>query len=186
MKNKNNNRLTFVSGGYKDLEAYKNTTIIYDFTVAFCKKYKPYLTYKTYEQMTGAARSGRQNIAEGSIVSGTSKKSELKLVNVARGSLEELLLDYEDFLRQNDFQQWEKGDRRAVTVRRLAYGKDRTYKTYMGFLRKPEEAANAMLCLINQTNYLLDKLIKRLEKDFEEEGGFTERMYKRRKNKRGD
>jgi len=145
-------KLISAHGGYKDLEAFKNATIVYDFTVAFCKKYRPYMTYKTYEQMTGAGRSGKQNIAEGSMVSGTSKKSELKLINVARGSLGELLEDYEDFLRQNGFKQWGKDDPRSLAVRRIAYGSYKTYKTYARYMRSAEEAANAMITLINQTN----------------------------------
>lgn len=176
--------LIFLHGGYAKLESFKNATIVYDATVDFCNRYKSYLTYKTYEQMTGAARSGKQNIAEGSMVSGTSKKSELKLIGVARGSLEELLEDYRDFLRQNGFLLWEKESTHARTVRKLAYRDNRsymTYKTYTG--QSPESAANTLICLIHQTNYLLDQQLRALEKAFLENGGFTERLYNARKGR---
>jgi len=137
--------------------------------------------------MVQAARSGRQNIAEGSQVSGTSKKFELKLVSVARGSLEELLLDYEDFLRQRDLKKWEKDSKEALFVRKLGKQKDRSYSTYRTYLetRKAEVCANILICLIHQANYLLDQQLKQLEADFLEEGGFTERLYQSRKKKRG-
>ncbi len=130
--------------------------------------------------MVQAARSGRQNIAEGSQASGTSKKTELKLVGVARASLEELLLDYEDFLRQRSLALWAKDSQLAKEVRQLGYRSNRSYKTYAGFLEKPETAANAALCLIHQANYLLDQQLRRLEQDFLKDGGFTERLYRAR------
>ncbi len=132
--------------------------------------------------MVQAARSGRQNIAEGSQASGTSKKTEIKLVSVARASLEELLLDYEDFLRQRNLAAWEKDNRRALEVRKLSFLPDRTYMTYGTCLEKEETAANTLICLIHQTNYLLDQLLRALEKDFLEHGGFTERLYRFRKD----
>ena len=93
------NRIILPHSNYRQLKSFQTTTIIYDFTMAFCNQYRSLLTYKNYEQMIGAARSGKQNIAEGSQVSGTSKKTEIKLTSVARGSLEELLQDCLDFLR---------------------------------------------------------------------------------------
>jgi len=168
-------------GGYRKLKSYQTATIIYDGTVAFCKRNKPELTYKNYEQMTGAARSGKQNIAEGSQVSGTSKKSELKLLNVARGSLEELLQDFLDYLRQNKLSLWDKDCPQALAIRKLAYKDDKSYSTYSTYFeRDAETAANTLICLIHQANYLLDRQIKALEKEFLEEGGFTERMYRKR------
>ena len=116
-----------------------------------------------------AARSGKQNTAEGSIASGTSKKTELKLVGVARASLEELLLNYTDFLRQNGHEQWNKEHEKAVLIRRLSY---RTYIRDKG----PANAASAMVCVVHQTNFLLDRLLRQLEQAFKEEGGFTERL----------
>lgn len=131
--------------------------------------------------MVQAARSGKQNIAEGSMDSGTSKKIELKLAGIARGSLEELLLDFEDFLRQRGLPQWGKNSSQACAVRELAYRTNRSYKTYEPFLASPKTAANCAICLIHQTNFLLDKQLKSLEKEFLEQGGFTERLYRERK-----
>lgn len=172
-------------GGYRNLRSFQNATLVYDLTVEFCDSYMTYKTNKsprTYDQMVQAARSGRQNIAEGSQASGTSKKTELKLVNVARASLEELLLDYEDYLRQHHLPLWDKSDERALVVRALcrdrSHTTDATYRTY---LEQPESAANLLICLIHQTNYLLDQQLRSLEKKFLEEGGFTERLYSVRK-----
>jgi len=129
-----------------------------------------------------AARSGKQNIAEGSMASGTSKKTELKLVGVARASLEELLLDYQDFLRQRNLPVWGKNHPLAQMIRRLAYASNRSYMTYKAYIEgaSPEVAANAMLCLIHQTNFLLDQQLRQLEKKFLEQGGFTEKLYRSR------
>ena len=130
--------------------------------------------------MVQAARSGRQNIAEGS-----QKKTELKLVGVGRASLEELLLDYEDFLRQRALPLWGKSHPTAQMVRRLAYEKNRSYMTYRSYIENaaPEIAANTIICLIHQTNYLLDQQLRQLERAFLEEGGFTERLYRERKRR---
>ncbi len=130
--------------------------------------------------MEGAARSGKQNIAEGCQISGTSKKTELKLIGVARGSLEELLQDYEDFLRQRNLRLWAKDSAQARAVRELAYETNRTYGTYETYTGSAEGAANTLICLIHQANYLLDQQLRALEKQFLEEGGFTERLYRKR------
>ena len=170
-------------GGYRQLKSYQNSEIIYDFTVAFCDKHMSYKTNKSYrmvDQMVQAARSGKQNIAEGSMASGTSKKTELKLIGVARASLEELLLDFEDYLRQHNLKKWSKDSPEARAVRVLAYSPHRSYKTYETYIFAPEMAANAAICLINQANFLLDRQLKSLEKDFLEKGGFTENLYKAR------
>ena len=179
-------------GGYKKLESYKTAVIICDGTVFFCRKYKfnksysPYMTYKTYEQMIGAARSGKQCIAEGSINSGTSKKLELKLVGNARGSFGELLEDYEDFLRQSHLHLWGKDHPTARKIRNLAYTTNKSYTTYKTYIESsdPEVAANTLICLIHQENYLLDRQLVTLAKEFMEKGGFTERLYQKRKEKR--
>lgn len=187
-------------GGYRQLASYQTAEIIYDLTVIFCqqfvdKTYKSYKTnaenknrsYKSYsrqsDQMIQAARSGKQNIAEGSMASGTSKKTELKLIGVARASLEELLLDYEDFLRQNKLETWEKDNPRALEIRRLGWQKNRSYRTYKTYMGEAESAANCLVCLINQANYLLDRQKTALEKAFLEKGGFTERLYWKRKER---
>jgi four helix bundle suffix protein len=135
--------------------------------------------------MVQAARSGRQNIAEGSQASGTSKKTELKLIGVARASLEELLLDYEDFLRQHGLQLWGKNHPMAAIIRRLAYQQDRSYMTYMTYIEQSssETSANTIICLIHQTNYLLDQQLRQLEQAFMRDGGFTERLYRERKKR---
>ena len=144
-------------GGYRELRSYQNAEIVYDATVVFCDRFVSRRS-RTHDQMVQAARSGKQNIAEGSMASGTSKKTELKLVNVARASLEELLLDYEDFLRQRKLAVWGKDHPTAQAVRKLAYSGNRSYTTYRPYVeeKSPEVAANTLICLIHQTNYLLD------------------------------
>jgi len=137
---------------------------------------------RTHDQMVQAARSGKQNIAEGSMASGTSKKFELKLVGVARASLEELLLDYHDFLRQRNLPLWEKNHPQAQQIRKLAYASNRSYMTYKTYIEgsPPEVAANTLTCLIHQTNFLLDQQLRQLEKQFLAQGGFTEKLYRAR------
>jgi len=106
------------SGGYRRLRSFQTATLIYDATVSFCRRFIDQRS-RTVDQMVQAARSGRQNIAEGSRASATSSQTELRLVNVARASLDELLLDYEDFLRQRQLHQWGKDDREAREVREV-------------------------------------------------------------------
>src|ERR1051325_2726708 len=113
-------------GGYRELRGFHVAQTVYDATLIFCDRFVDRKS-RTHDQMVQAARSGRQNIAEGSLASGTSKKTELKLVGVARASLEELLLDYEDFLRQRGFALWERNDPKAREIRGLAYQQNRTY-----------------------------------------------------------
>ena len=183
MQNSNNNNLIPAHGGYRTLKSYQTTELIYDLTAEFCERYMTYKTnksYRTYDQMFQAARSGKQNIAEGCQASGTSKKTELKLINVARASLEELLLDYEDFLRQRGLLLWGKEHPQARAVRELAYKSNRSYKTYEPYLKTPESAANTAVCLIHQANYLLDRQLDALGKEFLEKGGFTEKLYNSR------
>ena len=172
-------------GGYRGLKSYQNAEIVYDATVKFCNKFID-LRSRTHDQMVQAARSGKQNIAEGSMASGTSKKTELKLVGVARASLEELLLDYQDFLRQKGLVLWEKNHPTAQQVRRLAYSENRSYTTYRSYIEgsSPEVAANTTICLMHQTNYLLDQLLRQLEQQFLKEGGFTEKLYRLRSQAR--
>jgi len=176
-------------GGYRDLRSYQNSEIVYDGTVKFCEKFIDRRS-RTHDQMVQAARSGKQNIAEGSMASGTSKKTELKLVGVARASLEELLLDCEDFLRQRRLPLWDKSHPMAQAVRRLAYSENRSYGTYRPYIEEssPEVAANTLICLIHQTNYLLDQQLRQLEQQFLKEGGFTEKLYRARSDviKRGN
>jgi four helix bundle suffix protein len=179
-------RLIPPHGGYRKLQSYRNAEIIYDATVAFCDRFVDRRS-RTRDQMVQAARSGKQNIAEGSQVSGTSRRSEFKLVGVARGSLEELLIDYQDFLRGRSLPLWGKDDPRALEVRQLAYVQDRSYRTYRTYVEQssPDTAANAMVCLIHQTNYLLDHQLRELESRFLAEGGFSERLFRMRSARRG-
>lgn len=172
-------------GGYRELKSFQHAEFVYDATVKFCDRFIDTRS-RTHDQMMQAARSGRQNIAEGSQASGTSKKFELKLVGVARASLEELLLDHEDFLRQRALALWGKDHPMAQVVRRLAYERDRSYRTYLTYIEKasPEIAANTIICLIHQTNYLLDQQLRHLEQAFVHEGGFTERLYRTRSRMR--
>jgi four helix bundle suffix protein len=159
--------------------------IIYDATVAFCARFIDRYS-RTTDQMVQAARSGKQNIAEASQASATSKKTELKLTGVARASLEELLQDYQDFLRQRNLPLWPKDHPQAQAIRRIAYRSDKSYQSYRSYVEEapPETAANAMLCLIHQANYLLDQQLRSLEQHFLAEGGFTERLYHARREHR--
>ncbi len=172
-------------GGYRHLKSFQHAELVYDATVKFCDRFIDRRS-RTHDQMVQAARSGRQNIAEGSQASGTSKKFELKLIGVARASLEELLLDYEDFLRQRGLALWGKNHATAQVVRRLAYEENRSYLTYRSYIEEapPEVAANTLVCLIHQTNYLLDQQLRQLEQAFLKEGGFTERLYQSRSRSR--
>ncbi|MFA6973353.1 MAG: four helix bundle suffix domain-containing protein [Parcubacteria group bacterium] len=177
--------LLFKHGGYRNLKSYQMSTLVYDLTVEFCKKFIDFKS-RTNDQMVQAARSGRQNIAEGSQAAATSKKTELKLTSVARASLEELLIDYEDFLRQRGLKMWAKDSMEAKNIRNLAYASDKSYQSYSSYLRDGELAANVLICLIHQTNYLLDRQLKTLSDEFLQQGGFTERLYNQRKNLRGN
>jgi restriction system protein len=169
-------------GGYRELKSYQMAEVVHDATVVFCDRFIDRRS-RTHDQMVQAARSGKQNIAEGSMASGTSKKTELKLIGVARASLEELQVDFQDYLRQHGLSLWGKDHQLARQVRGLCYQKDRSYTTYKTYLDPPapgEVAANTLICLIHQTNFLLDQQLRSLEKEFLEEGGFTERLYRAR------
>ncbi len=217
-------------GGYRKLKSFQMAQLVYDVTVRFCERYIDRRS-RTHDQMVQAARSGVQNIAEGSKASGTSKKTELKLTNVARASQEELRLDYEDFLRQRGLTLWERGDRRREELiarrcrtagdvaewvreehereaaaggkgdggrgglpRRSGSGGQKvasgvglrpTESTKSRPSTYPEIAANAALVLIAVASALLDRQIDALAETFEKEGGFTERLYRVRQQRRG-
>jgi restriction system protein len=177
------------SGGYRDLRSFQATTVIYDATYWFCERYLEPRS-RMSDQMVQAARSGRQNIAEGSRASATSSQTELRLMNVARSSLEELLLDYEDFLRHRRLKLWKPDSPEAMAVRNVGRNRadpsDQTdppdptdqYALYAEWLdhENPAIRANALICLINQANTLLDRQIEQLEKQFIEDGGYSEQL----------
>jgi four helix bundle suffix protein len=168
-------------GNYRDLIAYQKAIVIYDLTVGFCHRFLK-TGDRTIDQMVQAARSGKQNILEGSKASVTSSETELKLTNVARSSLEELLADYQDFLRANRCVLWDKTSREAIYVRKLGKNPNLAYSDIREICetRPPEIVANFAICLIHQTNYLLDRLLRRLQRDFLQNGGIREQMGKAR------
>ena len=168
-------------GGYAGLRAYKKALIVFQGTGRFCERFLEKRD-RTVGQVVQAAGSGKQNIVEASKISGTSKEAELKLLNVSRSSLEELLEDYSDFLRKRKVSPWPKNSREALFVRKLASKENVSYETYETYIesRSPEVVANIIICLIHQANYLLDQLIRKLESDFVAEGGLRERMTRAR------
>jgi four helix bundle suffix protein len=169
------------TGNYQDLLSYRKAEIIYDLTFRFCEKHLK-RGDRTIDQMVQSARSGKQNIAEGCKASITSTEMELKLVNVARASLEELLLDYQDYLRVRDHPLWDKNSKEALYARQLGRDPNESYETYRPFMdtRPPVVIANIAICLIHQANYLLDQQRRTLEKDFLKKGGLREQMTKAR------
>ncbi len=177
-------RLLPKHGGYRTLRSFQTAQAVYDGTTVFCDRFIERRS-RTHDQMVQAARSGVQNIAEGSVASGTSKKTELKLTNVARASLEELLLDYQDFLRQRGLRLWPKESPEALSVRRR-YQSDSSDQTDPCRIRtaSPEAAANTLICLVNQASFLLGRQLQNLEQSFLEHGGFTERLYAARTARR--
>lgn len=203
-------------GGYRKLKSFQVAQLVYDVTVRFCDRYIEKRS-RTHDQMVQAARSGVQNIAEGSQASGTSKKTELKLTNVARASLEELRLDYEDFLRQRGLAQWPpehpalqrfKAKRCATLEQVRAWAEDERQGRTRTSTDRPgpspratasvqvgerpcasvptsaQLAANAALSLLNLCCYLLDRQLEAQAAAFEKDGGFTERLYRVRSQRR--
>ena len=172
-------------GGYEELLSFQKARIVYDATVCFCGRFLDKRD-RTVDQMVQAARSGKQNILEGSKASGTSKEAEIKLINVARASLEELLEDYRDFLRVRGEPLWEKNSREASFVRRLGAKKNTSYESYRTYIetRPAPVVANILICLIHQTNYLLDQQLRQLEQAFLKDGGLRERMTRARLSSR--
>jgi len=203
------------SGGYRILRSFQTATVVYDATFDFCERFLPRHS-RMSDQMVQSGRSGRQNIAEGSRDAATSSQTELRLVGVARGSLEELLLDYEDFLRQHELAQWDKDSPEALEVRNIGRQRakgpsSRTNRTdpsdptdlsdptdpsdhsdptdpiahaalYARWLKSPDPAivANALICIIHQANYLLDRQLEALEQQFIQGGGYSEQLAAKR------
>ena len=164
-------------GDYQTLLSFQKAEVVYDITYRFAHKYLS-RGDRTVDQMIQSARSGKQNILEGSKAAQTSKEMEIKLTNVGRASLEELLADYRDFLRVRDLAIWDKDSKEARFVRRIGCKTPQTFEIYREFVatRPPQVVANIALCLIHQTNYLLDQQLKTLEREFTEKGGLRERM----------
>lgn len=179
-------------GGYQNLIVYQQAVVIYDLTVEFCRKYLTNrsnesnltnLSYRTIDQMIQAARSGKQNIVEGSLEK--SLKMNIKLTGVARASFGELLEDFKDFLRINNLKLWDKEDPRALEIRALRVSLNETNLTnWSHWTNNPESYANLMITFINKENYLLDKLLKVLEEKFISEGGYSENLFKKRLKRR--
>lgn len=172
-------------GGYKKLLSYQRAEIVYDATVYFCDHFVDRRS-RTHDQMIQAARSGKQNIVEGSMASATSKEAELKLTNVARASLEELLADYRDFLRVRGFQEWPLEHAYVGRLRELVRTSGASYETFRKGIENPDPAiaANVIIGLIRITNTLLDRQLRTLEEAFVKEGGLRERMTRARLEER--
>jgi four helix bundle suffix protein len=173
-------------GNYRSLFSYQKAEVVFDITACFCRRFLDKRD-RTVDQMVQAARSGKQNIAEGSQASGTSTEMEIKLTNVARASLEELRVDYEDYLRIRGLRIWPKDSREATYIRKLTRSGPVSYETYRPFCesRPAEVVANIALCVIHQANYLLDRQLRRLEEAFVARGGIRERMTRARLQHRG-
>lgn len=173
------------SGNYRKLLSYQKTEVIYEMTYYFCQKYLQ-KGDRTVDQMVQAARSGKQNIIEGCAASSTSAKTEIKLVNVAKASLQELLEDYQDYLKTHGHRQWEEGSTEWEAMRQLGREhNDASFFMNLCASRPPETIANMAIILIHQADYLLFKQLERLGRDFAEGGGFSERMTRIRKENRG-
>ena len=167
-------------GGYEDLLAYQRALVVYDATVYFCNRFLNRRD-RTFDQMVQAARSGKQNILEGSDASGTSKEAEIKLTGVAKASQTELLEDYRDFMRTRRIEEWPATHPYALRLRRLCRTPGANYETFKKGIEHPDPAicANVIAGLVKVT-HLLDRLLHRLEQDFLREGGLRERMTRAR------
>ncbi|MFA5701279.1 MAG: four helix bundle suffix domain-containing protein [Desulfuromonas sp.] len=182
---KNTSELLPPRGDYQTLLSYQKSAVVYQLTYRFCQRFLR-RGDRTIDQMVQAARSGKQNIIEGSKAATTSKEMEIKLTNVARASQEELLEDYRDFLKVRDLKIWDKNSKEARYVRNIGRDSQVSYEHYREFVetRPAEVVANIGICLVHQTNYLLDQQLKRLEKEFLKDGGLRERMTRLRLQER--
>ena len=180
-------KIVLPHGGYRKLTVYDKSETLYQATVVFCRRFLPAHGDRTVDQMTQAARSCKQNIAEGSAASGTSKETELKLTNVARATLDELEEDYLDRLKADGLKPWPMNDKRSMAAKRC--GREHADWDYWRpiFESRPKETfCNLMITLINQTKKLLDGMIARQEEDFKKFGGVRERMHAARTAARGE
>ena len=173
------------TGGYRKLKVYRKTEVIYDLTYYFCKKYLK-LGDRTIDQMVQAARSGKQNIVEGNEVAETSAETMLKLLGVARGSLQELLIDYDDYLRVRNLRLWAEDSKEVDAMRKLGLEhEDSTFFLELAQTRSDEVVANMVIVLIYQADALLNGYINRKYNDFFREGGFREKLTRERVKNRG-
>ena len=171
-------KIVLPHGGYKKLLVYRKSDVVYEGTVVFCRRFLPPRGDRTVDQMVQAARSCKQNIAEGSSASGTSKETEIKLTNVARATLDELMEDYLDYLKRNNLAEWSADDQRASFARDYAKKHNDWSDWQEIFETRPAETlANLMLTICNQTSYMLGRMIERQEADFKKFGGVRERMH---------
>ena len=167
-------------GNYRSLIVYQKAESIYDVTFFFAHKFLE-KGDRTVDQMVQAARSGKQNIAEGSAASTTSRETELKLMNVAKASLQELLIDYEDYLRVRGLEQWQSTDSRYIRTRKVAAKhNDSAYYREAVAVRSDETVANIAITLIHQADAMLLKLIEVLKRQFVQQGGIREEMTRAR------
>ena len=180
-------KIVLPHGGYKNLIVYRKSDVIYEGTVLFCRRFLPPRGDRTIDQMIQAARSCKQNIAEGSAAGVTSMETAIKLTNVAKASFLELLLDYEDFLRVRNFRQWEKDSREVTYLRRKTTDSSIPDQWYVDLAksRPAETVANMAIVFLHQEDYLLQAQLDALEKKFLAQGGFKEQMFTARLHARG-
>jgi len=171
-------KIVLPCGGYRNLIVYRKSDVIYEGTVLFCRRFLPSRGDRTVDQMTQAARSCKQNIAEGSAASGTSKETELKLTNVARATLDELLEDYLDYLKSHGASEWPANDAKKIAARDFARN-HADWSDWQKYLESRDAATccNLMIVVIQQTKYLLGRMLERQETDFKHFGGVRERMH---------
>ena len=178
-------RIVKANRGYTELFCYQKTVVIYDLTFHFCSRFIDKRD-RTYDQMIQAARSGKQNIVEGYVDRATSFEMALKLYNVARGSLAELREDYLDYLRVRGMRCWCDGSQQKEAMRRLAAEhSDSDFFLKLAESRNDETVANMILVLLYQADHLLYNFIQSEEKEFLDNGGVKERMYRARVKNRG-
>ena len=180
-------KIVLPHGGYKNLIVYRKSDVIYEGTALFCRRFLPPRGDRTVDQMIQAARSCKQNIAEGSAASGTSKETEIKLTNVARATLDELMEDYRDYLKRCNLHEWAPDSEKALAARDYAKAHCDWSEWKEIFETRPAETlANLMLTLCNQASYMLGRMIERQEADFKKFGGVRERMHAARTAARGE
>lgn len=180
-------KIVLSHGGFRNLIVYDKSDVVYEGTVLFCRRFLPPHGDRTVDQMVQAARSCKQNIAEGSSASGTSKETEIKLTNVARATLDELEEDYLDYLKSHGMELWAADDRRKASAREFSASHNRWNEWKPILETRPDDTVcNLMIVVINQTKYLLGKLIASQEEDFKKHGGVRERMHAARTAARGE